>query len=133
MKPLALISIALSLLAGCARRANDRVLVPDSYGSAYAVGGHVRGLDGIGLTLRSVDGEEVKIEADGKFVFGRRLDDRTAYAVTIVREPISPVQACIVERASGRIEGRNAMDIEVVCSTVTFDGATPEMRAMASR
>ena len=87
----------------------------------YVVGGHVTGLRGIGLSLRSAGGEEIAVDDDGKFVFGKRLADGSAYAVRIEREPISPVQSCVVEHGAGTIASHNAMEIRVVCNAVSFD------------
>jgi trimeric autotransporter adhesin len=90
----------------------------------FVVGGHVTGLRGIGLSLRNARGEEIKIDDDGKFVFGSRLGDGSDFEVSVEREPISPVQSCAVTRGTGKIAGRNAMDISVVCSTISLDTST---------
>ena len=97
--------------------------------AAYVVGGHVTGLRGVGLSLRTARGEEINVDDDGKFVFGARLEDGTTYAVTVGREPISPVQSCTVERGAGKIAARNAMHIEVVCSTISLDPAPAQQHA----
>jgi hypothetical protein len=97
----------------------------------YVVGGRVTGLEGIGLTLRASNGDEVKVDDDGRFAFPTRLEDGTDYEVTLAREPIAPVQRCMVERGAGKVEGKNAVQISVVCATVTFDDAPSA--AVASR
>jgi hypothetical protein len=97
----------------------------------YVVGGRVTGLEGIGLTLRASNGDEVKVDDDGRFAFGTRLEDGADYEITLAREPIAPVQRCMVERGAGTIEGKNAVQIAVVCATVTFDDAPST--AVASR
>lgn len=98
---------------------------PLSYRPEYAVGGRVRGLEGVGLTLRGLHGEVVKIDDDGRFAFGTRLLDGSSYNVTVAQEPISPVQSCVVERGAGRIIGRNALEITVECTTSRFDVPAP--------
>jgi 6-phosphogluconolactonase len=99
---------------------------------AYVVGRPVTGLQGIGLSLRTARGEEVNVDDDGKFVFGARLEDGTEYAVSVAREPIAPVQTCVVERGAGKIAARNAMNVAVVCSTISIR-AEPAAAQRASR
>ena len=117
-------------LAACAPAATIPVTEPAAAMRAeYVVGGHVTGLRGVGLSLRTARGEEINVDDDGKFVFGARLEDGTDYAVSVGREPISPVQSCIVERGAGKIAARNAMHIEVVCSTIVLDTAPAQQHA----
>jgi hypothetical protein len=49
-----------------------------------------RGLRGIGLSLKIGNGDEVKIDDDGKFVFGTWATEGSEYDVILAREPISP-------------------------------------------
>jgi hypothetical protein len=123
-------------LAGCAtapRAPAAQPAAPIAGHYEYVVGGHVTGLRGVGLSLRTARGEEIDVDDDGKFVFGARLEDGTAYAVSIGREPISPVQSCVVERGVGKIAAHNAMQITVVCSTIALE-AEPDARQLhASR
>jgi hypothetical protein len=118
-----LVAVALAslLLVACAPAARHDVLVPLTYGTEYVVGGHVMGLRGIGLTLRDARGAEIKVDDDGRFVFGSRLENGSEYSVQIAREPISPVQTCFVDHGTGKIDGRNAMDLLVLCTTAFED------------
>jgi hypothetical protein len=124
-------ALAASLVA-CSPAASHEASSPAHYGPAYVVGGHVTGLRGIGLSLRGAGGEEVDVTDDGKFVFGALLPDGAAYDVAISREPISPVQSCTVTHGAGKIAGRSAMTIDVVCTTATFDDPRAD-DALASR
>lgn len=125
--------LALAPLAACAPAAvSARDAVPVAAPSArplYFVGGRVSGLSGVGLALRSSSGEQIEVEADGKFVFASTLDDGSDYEITVGREPISPVQSCTVERSRGRIAGRNAMDVTITCTTASFDDPLPTTAA----
>lgn len=89
-----------------------------------------RGLEGIGLVLRSSLGQEIQVEDDGRFVFRTTLEDGAEFSVSVAREPISPAQTCAVERAAGKIAGKNALDTTIVCSAVTFNDA-PASTAVA--
>jgi deoxyhypusine synthase len=44
---------------------------------------------------------EINVDDDGKFVFGSRFENGSDYVVQIAREPISPVQSCVVDRGAG--------------------------------
>ncbi len=127
--------LVLLPLSACAPAARLREPAPAASATRteYVVGGRVTGLQGIGLSLRSDSGEEVAVDDDGKFVFGKRLPNGAPYAVRIEREPISPVQSCAIERGAGTIASHNAMEIRVVCNAVSFDdvGSAP-MAPLAS-
>ena len=125
-----LLALVAAPLAGCSSAGSHPLpIVPQRSGAPseeFVVGGRVRGLEGIGLSLRSARGEEVKVDDDGKFVFGNRAPNWSEYEVKIAREPISPPQTCTIERASGRSNGNNVMNVDVVCRTVSFeDPASP--------
>jgi hypothetical protein len=118
--------IALGALAeacspAAAARPEPAAPSDESYRPAYVVGGRVRGLEGIGLSLRDADGRVLQVDDDGRFAFGTRLDDGTPYAVEIAREPISPVQSCVIVNGKGTISGANAVSVEVVCTTLRVD------------
>jgi hypothetical protein len=126
--------LALVALAGCAssESAAPIVAAPSlSSKPSYFVGGRVTGLKGVGLVLRTAAGDHARVMADGEFAFGTPFENGARYAITIEREPISPVQSCVVEHASGKIAGKEPSDIVVTCSTVSFDDppATDERRA----
>lgn len=134
----ALFALAIGPLAGCSSAGSHPLpIIPQrsaAPGEEFVVGGHVRGLEGIGLSLRTVRGEEVKVDDDGKFVFGNRVANWSEYEVVVAREPISPAQTCVVERGSGRVNGKNVMNVDVVCRTVSFDEpASPPEATVASR
>ena len=88
---------------------------------AFVVGGRVKGLEGIGLVLRNSLGQEIQVEDDGRFAFRTTLEDGVDFSVSVAREPISPAQTCVVERAAGKIAGKNALETTIVCSAVALD------------
>jgi hypothetical protein len=133
----AVLALATLALAGCSSSPNvPPPVVPhrgDTMAEEYVVGGHVRGLEGIGLSLRNARGDELHVDDDGKFVFGNRQQNWSEYEITIAREPISPAQTCTIEHAEGRINGRNVMNVDVVCKTVAFEDRDVAENAVASR
>ncbi len=117
-----LVLAASALFAGCAAPAETApVVAAPTAAPSYYVGGHVTGLKGVGLVLRAANGDHATVMADGEFAFSVPLANGASYTVSIEREPISPLQTCTVEHPAGRIEGKNAEEIAVTCSTVDFD------------
>lgn len=115
--------LAIASLAGCASQETAPVVAAPSLVSrpSYFVGGKVQGLKGVGLVLRTAAGDHARVMADGEFAFGTPFENGARYAITIEREPISPVQSCTVEHANGKIAGKEPSDIVVTCTTVSFD------------
>src|SRR5471032_956267 len=72
------------LLSGC----------PIIGATKFTVGGTVTGLNGTGLVLQINGGDALSFTANGTFVFGDRLANNAAYAVTIETQPSNPAQAC---------------------------------------
>ena len=132
MKLVRTVLALLPLTAACAPQLRAAEVLPQSYGTEYAVGGHARGVVGIGLALKGPSGEVINVDDDGKIVFPRRLEDGAEWEIAIVREPISPVQSCVASRVRGRIDGRNAREIEVTCATISFEGVQ-SAEALAAR
>jgi hypothetical protein len=86
----------------------------------FPVGGTVTGLAG-GATLRlqSRNGDVVDVTADGAYAFPP-IDDLTFYEITVLQQPLSPSQTCILSNPSGNVAGQAVTDIDVACSTDTF-------------
>ncbi len=91
--------------------------VLDNFGSTgilgYTIGGNVTGLSGSGLVLQNSGSDELSIQADGPFTFGRQLTDETAYQVSVKSQPAG--QRCLVTNCSGTIEGQDVNDVQVTC------------------
>lgn len=87
--------------------------------SQYTVGGEVSGLaEGVELILGK-DGEELTVTANGAFAFDPQ-NDYTTYDVIVVAQPSSPNQSCTVLKPTGRLDGGNQTDIQVVCETRSY-------------
>ena len=140
MKLVALLLLAALPLTACSSAVVARETAPVTTTAAagahrhaaYVVGGRVKGLEGIGLAVSNSRGQELQVEDDGRFVFRTTLEDGADFSITIERQPISPAQTCVVERASGKITGKNALETTIVCSTVSFEAA-PASDAVAAR
>ncbi|GAA4817396.1 hypothetical protein GCM10011365_13050 [Marinicella pacifica] len=91
--------------------------------SQYSVGGSVSGLaSGNDVVLQNNAGDDLTVSVDGSFVFNSLLDDETVYAVTVLTNPTSPNQSCVVtggdnNDGTGTLSGSNETGIVVTCTT----------------
>lgn len=107
-------ALAGLLLAGCN---GDGASAP---GPRYAVGGLVSGTDIGALKLTLNGGDEITLDAAGRFTFPRRLPDGAAYDVQISQQPTSPAQTCTLAAASGTVAAADVADVYVECSPLAF-------------
>ncbi len=96
----------------------------------YTVGGTVSGLAGKDLILENNGAaDSVTINANGQFAFAKPLTSGAAYAVTVKQNPTNKWQTCTVvagdggAAASGTIGTSNVTNVNVVCTTNTYDVA----------
>lgn len=92
----------------------------------YSVEGTVSGLTALGLLLQNNAGDDLDVFTNGNFLFDTRLDDGSAYAVTVLTNP--PGQTCNVTNGSGTIASADVTDVTVICTddeitTYTVGGA----------
>src|SRR5579863_8099205 len=70
-------------------------------GPLYTIGGTVSGLTGSGLTLRNAVGSDfLNISSNGVFTFPTPVVSGEAYSVSVVTQPSSPIQICVVSNAT---------------------------------
>ncbi|QBB71199.1 hypothetical protein ELE36_13020 [Pseudolysobacter antarcticus] len=87
----------------------------------HTIGGAVSGLAGTGLVLSlNAGAQTLAIPANGGFVFPAELTDGSSYAVSVVTQPIAPVQICTVANGSGNVAGDDVSTIKVNCSATSF-------------
>ena len=105
----------------------SNVAIDCPYATAYAVGGTVTGLTGTGLTLQyNADNVSLlsinQVNANGAFVFDASRTSAvndTVYAVSIVKQPTSPAQNCVVVNGSGTVAAADVNGVDVICGTHT--------------
>lgn len=81
----------------------------------YSVEGTVSGLTALGLVLQNNGGDDLDVFTNGSFLFDTKLDDGSAYAVTVLTHP--PGQTCSVTNGSGTIATANVTNVAVTCVT----------------
>ncbi|HRI03768.1 MAG TPA: choice-of-anchor Q domain-containing protein, partial [Pyrinomonadaceae bacterium] len=86
----------------------------------YTVGGTVSGLSGSGLVLQNNGGNNTPITADGAFTFSTSIASGGSYAVTVLTQPGTPTQTCVVTNGSGTVTNANITNVSVTCTTNTY-------------
>jgi len=87
--------------------------------SSYTVGGTVSGLSGTGLILENNAGDDLAVAGNGSFTFDTSIASGGAYGVTVLADPVSPAQTCVVSDGSGTADA-DVNDVSVTCTTVTY-------------
>jgi hypothetical protein len=86
----------------------------------YTVGGTVTGLTGTGLVLQNNAGNNLTVSAKAKsFAFSTAVASGSAYKVSVLTQPSSPTQSCVVTGGSGTASG-NVTNVSIACTTTTY-------------
>src|SRR5579859_298262 len=85
----------------------------------YTVGGTVTGLAGTGLVLQNNGGNNLPVTTNGSFTFSTAITSGAAYDVTVLTQPSTPAQNCVVTSGSGTVTA-NVTNIVVTCTTITY-------------
>ena len=88
--------------------------------NTYTIGGTVSGLAGTGLVLRDNGASNLTLSANGSFSFGTPVASDATYAVTVLTQPTSPSQTCVVTNGSGTVGAANVTSVTVTCATNTY-------------
>ncbi len=82
-----------------------------------SIGGTVSGLAGSGLVLADNGSTHLTVSSNGAFTFASKIPVGSAYSMSVVTEPTSPSQSCVVANGSGRAGSSNVTNISVTCTT----------------
>jgi len=84
----------------------------------YLVGGTVSGLaSGNYVTLSLNSGEQYHaVNSNNSFTFNHAMDDSSSYVVTVLNQPKTPRQNCVINNGTGTLTGENVTNIEVNCT-----------------
>ena len=84
--------------------------------NTYYIGGTVSGmLDGNWMRLANNGTDDLAIIADGVFVFQTPLEDETSFDVSIINQPVNPIQPCQVFNGSALLAGDDVDKVLVEC------------------
>jgi 6-phosphogluconolactonase len=81
------------------------------------IGGTVSGLAGSGLVLADNGSTHLTVSGNGAFTFASKIPVGSAYSMSVVTEPTSPSQSCVVANGSGHAGSSNVTNISVTCTT----------------
>jgi len=101
-----------AVLAGCHHDADTTTVIPPP--TTDSIGGIVAGLSGT-VVLQNNGGDNLSLSNDGAFVFPVTVQPDTAYAVTVVTQPLN--QVCTVSNGTGTsgVAGTAVTNITVAC------------------
>ncbi|MBY0573904.1 MAG: beta-propeller fold lactonase family protein, partial [Undibacterium sp.] len=99
-------SCALFLLTACGSNA---------FAPKYEVSVSVSGLSGSGLVLQNRGGDNLAFSENGTKKFTTAWRKGEAYAVTVLTEPSTPYQHCVVSNGSGSFAEKDVTNVSVLC------------------
>jgi 6-phosphogluconolactonase (cycloisomerase 2 family) len=82
----------------------------------YRVGVNVSGLSGTGLVVAN-NGDSLTINSNSIFPFANRVPDGDRYNLSIVTQPVNPVQTCTLINGSGVVAGGDVRTPSITCTT----------------
>src|SRR6202162_562423 len=90
--------------------------------NAYTVGGTITGLTGTGLMLKdTTNNHTVTVAAHATtFAIAPAINSGPAYAVSVLAQPTSPSQTCIVTSGTGTVTTGAVTSVVVTCTTNTY-------------
>ncbi len=106
--------------SGTVGRGNVGNITVNCVTNTFAIGGGVGGLTGTGLVLSNNGANSLPISANGAFSFSSPEASGAAYAVTVLAQPSSPSQTCIVGNAAGTVGAAPISNVAINCTTNNF-------------
>jgi hypothetical protein len=89
----------------------------DGGSAPVSIGGVVSGLAGNGLVLADNASDHLSVSSNGSFTFATKVPAGAAYNVSILAQPVSPSQTCIVGGGTGQAGTGQVVDVKVTCTT----------------
>jgi hypothetical protein len=88
----------------------------------YTVGGTLSGLaTGESVVLRDNGADNLTVSANGSFTFATSVPSGSAYLVSVLTNPASPIaQTCAVTNAGGTIGSTNITNVSIACTTNSY-------------
>ena len=111
----ALLAVATVSLCLSACGGNNTRSITSPPPVTYTIGGTVSGLSGTGLVLQDNGGDNLPVNAAGTFTFPTSIVSGGAYSVSVLTQPSSPAQTCLVTNSSGKASA-NVTNVNVACA-----------------
>ena len=104
-------------ICGCGRVGDTGGGSTPAPAQTYTIGGTVSGLaGGASLQLSNNGIDAITVSTNGAFSFERAVNSTGTYDVWISKEPLDPVQFCVVSNGTG-MASSDVANIQVVCNT----------------
>ena len=87
--------------------------------SSFTVSGTITGLAGAGLVLQNNGGGNLTLPS-GSTTYGFTVPSSGPYAVSVLTQPSTPTQSCVVSNASGTVTTGNVTNVNINCTTTSF-------------
>jgi len=87
---------------------------------AYSVNVTVEGLNSGTVILQNNGGDDLSFNSNSSQSFSALLTNTQSYSVTILSQPSSPNQNCVISNGSGVINNANA-EVTVLCTTLQYN------------
>ena len=110
-------SCTVSNGAGTITSSNIAAVVVACGAPTFTIGGTLTGLLGSGLVLQNQDGDDLVVSADGAFTFATPLVSGGNYEITVLKQPVDPLQSCSVSDASGTVANASITAPTIACTT----------------
>lgn len=83
----------------------------------FKVSGTIVGLQGKGLLLENINGEQLEIKDNGTFTFKQPVLDGAMFEVVVARHPRNLDQLCTVTNGRNSIKSKDVINLQVYCSS----------------
>lgn len=120
--------------SGTATAADVTSVVITCATKTFPVSGTINGLAGTGLVLQDNGGDNLNVPASATtFTFTKPLASGSAFAVTVLTQPSSPAQSCVVSGGTGTIGNAPVTSVVINCAAdkFTIGGQISGLRAPA--
>jgi hypothetical protein len=112
-------SCVLAGASGTVQNGDVSSVVVNCGTNTYTIGGTVSGLAGT-LVLANNGGDDLTLTSDGSFAFSVPVASQSTYDVTVVTQPGSPKQNCVLSNATGTVQTAPVTSVSVACTTYTY-------------
>src|SRR6185312_15484360 len=82
----------------------------------HTIGGTVSGLAGV-LVLQDNGVDNLTLTANGAFAFATTIASGGTYAVTVLTQPGTPVQTCVIANGSGTVTNTDVTSVTITCTS----------------
>jgi hypothetical protein len=94
---------------------------PATSTTTHTIGGSLTGLTSGSVVLQKNSTNDLTLSANGSFSFTTSVDSGSAYAVTVLTQPID--QSCVVSSGSGTVAASDISNVAVNCVDATAPAA----------